>query len=278
MKLKHNKKRNTAFIFESLVKEMTKAVFQKNEELKDEIFIIINEHFNRGSLLSKEVKLYKSLCETYDLEPHTAEKLIYEIREEHKKIDKEQLFLEQSEIIKKINKLCSKDFFSNFVPNYRNLATVYQIFNEETPIKKRIILENSLVKKMTRGYNEAKDIVKPIDNLVYKSFVQRFNEQYSGKLINEQRELLSKFISSFADNGIELKLFLNEEVSRLKEAVKRSINLQEIKEDQEMVKKVEGVVEIIDQFKEQKVDRDVIMKVLKIQNLVKEINEDVVSS
>ena len=278
MKLKHNKKRNTAFIFESLVKEMTKAVFQKNEELKDEIFIIIKEHFNRGSLLSKEVKLYKSLCETYDLEPHTAEKLIYEIREEHKKIDKEQLFLEQSEIIKKINKLCSKDFFSNFVPNYRNLATVYQIFNEETPIKKRIILENSLVKKMTRGYNEAKDIVKPIDNLVYKSFVQRFNEQYSGKLINEQRELLSKFISSFADNGIELKLFLNEEVSRLKEAVKRSINLQEIKEDQEMVKKVEGVVEIIDQFKEQKVDRDVIMKVLKIQNLVKEINEDVVSS
>ena len=31
MKLRHNKKRNTAFIFESLVKEMTKAVFQKNE-------------------------------------------------------------------------------------------------------------------------------------------------------------------------------------------------------------------------------------------------------
>ena len=278
MKLKHNKKRNTAFIFESLVKEMTKAVFQKNEELKDDLFNIIKEHFNRGSLLSREVKLYKSLCETYDLEPHTAEKLVYEIREEHRKIDKQQLFLEQSEIIKKINKLCSKDFFSNFVPNYRNLATVYQIFNEETPIKKRVILENNLVKKMTSSYNERKNIIKPIDNLVYKSFVQRFNEQYSGKLINEQRELLSKFISSFADNGIELKLFLNEEISRLKEIVKESINLLEVKEDREMTKKVEGVVEIMEQFKEQKVDKEVIMKVLKIQNLVKEINEDVVSS
>jgi hypothetical protein len=274
MKLKHNKKRNTAFIFESLVKEITKAVLQKNEKLKNDLFSILKEHFNSSSLMLKEIKLYKSLCETHDLDPPLAERLIYEVRAEHKKINKEKLFNEQSKIINKINKLCSREFFSNFVPNYRNLATVYQIFSEETPIKKRILLENNLVKTLSSENGEQENIIKPIDNLIYKSFVERFNSQYSQKLISEQRELLSKFICSFSDNGIELKLFLNEEVSRLKKSVKHALTLKEVKADSEMVKKVESVINIIENFKDNKINKNMIMRVLKIQNLVKEISEN----
>ena len=102
MKLKHNKKRNTAFVYESLVREMTKAIVEKNLELKDDIVSIIKEHFTKNSLLYRELKLYKTICETYDLEPHTAEKLVYEIRKEHTKLDKQILFTEQSILIKKI--------------------------------------------------------------------------------------------------------------------------------------------------------------------------------
>ena len=32
MKFKHNKKRNTAFLYETLIKELTKAVVHKDEE------------------------------------------------------------------------------------------------------------------------------------------------------------------------------------------------------------------------------------------------------
>ena len=32
MKLKHNKKRNTAFLFEALVRELTKSVVRKDSE------------------------------------------------------------------------------------------------------------------------------------------------------------------------------------------------------------------------------------------------------
>lgn len=274
MKLKHNKKRNTAFIFESLIKEITKAILQKNEKLKNDLFSILKEHFNNSSSMLKEIKLYKSLCETYDLDQQTAQRLIYEARSEHEKIDKKKLFSEQSEIINKINKLCSREFFSNFVPNYRNLATVYQIFSEETPIKKRILLENSLVKTMSSEDAEQVNVIKPIDNLIYKSFVERFNSKYSQKLISEQRELLSKFISSFSDNGIELKLFLNEEISRLKNNVKKSLALGEVRDDNEMVEKIENVINIIENFKDAKINKNMIMKILKIQNLVKEINKN----
>lgn len=274
MKLKHNKKRNTAFVYESLVREMTKAIVEKNLELKDDIVSIIKEHFTKNSLLYRELKLYKTICETYDLEPHTAEKLVFEIRREHATIDKAELFTEQSALIKKINSVLSNSVFSNFVPNYKSLATAYQIFNEETPIKKRVLLEQSLVEKISSNKDKKQLDVKPIDNLVYKSFVKKFNSEYASKLISEQKELLSRYISSFADNGLELKVFLNEEISRLKQSVDNSLFAEEIKQDPDMVKKTKEVLEMLNNFKKENINKNMIMKVLKIQNLVKEINED----
>jgi len=274
MKLKHNKKRNTAFLYETLIKEMTKAVIEKNIELKNEIFSIIKESFQNNSTLYKELKLYKSLCDTYDLEPHVAEKLIYEIRQEHSKLNEKKLFSEQSILIKKINSLLSKSVFSNFVPNYKSLATVYQIFNQETPVKKRVLLEHALIKKMSNKITDSELKIKPINSLVYKSFVSRFNSEYSSTLISEQKELLSKYISSFVDNGIELKMFLNEEISRLKDSIKESLSLEDIKQDTEMVSKTKKILETLDNFRKDRIDKNLIMKVLKIQNLAKEIEND----
>ena len=56
MKTKHNKKRNTAFLFESLVRELTKSiVFSKPEKTK-KIKNIIKEHFSKGSALARELE------------------------------------------------------------------------------------------------------------------------------------------------------------------------------------------------------------------------------
>ena len=44
MKVKHNKKRNTAFLYESLVKELTKAIVRQQEERKGKIIKIIKEN------------------------------------------------------------------------------------------------------------------------------------------------------------------------------------------------------------------------------------------
>ena len=73
------------------------------EEVKKSIIAMLKEHFSSNKLMAKELKLYKALCETYDLGPHTAEKLVFEIRRNHKELDKKQLFKEQSSLLKKIN-------------------------------------------------------------------------------------------------------------------------------------------------------------------------------
>ena len=52
MKLKHNKKRNTAFLYESLVKELTKAVVKNDTKRRSALVSIIKEHFSKGTALN----------------------------------------------------------------------------------------------------------------------------------------------------------------------------------------------------------------------------------
>ena len=63
MKLKHNKRRNTAFLFEALIREMTKSVIEKNLHKKQQIISIIKESFGRNTLLKKELETYRSILD-----------------------------------------------------------------------------------------------------------------------------------------------------------------------------------------------------------------------
>jgi len=62
MKTRHNKKRNTAFVFEALVREATVAIIKENHEVKDKAIAIIKKHFVPGSVLYKDLQnLYLNL-------------------------------------------------------------------------------------------------------------------------------------------------------------------------------------------------------------------------
>ena len=127
---------------------------------------------------------------------------------------------------------------------------------------------------MTESNKINENVMQPIDNIVYKTFVSKFNDKYSDSLVAEQKELLNKYIVSFVDNGIELKLFMNEELHRLKEVVGTSLKNEHIKDDSEMIKKTKDVLALLESFKEKQIDNKMLIKVLRIQNLVKEIQAD----
>jgi hypothetical protein len=271
MKMKHNKKRNTAFIFEALIRELTKSIVEKDNKKKKLIIKLVKENFKGSSVLAKDLDLYKAILDTKEADKHTAEKLIFEAKMGKKIINERELFREQTEMIDKINKLISPSVFSNFIPNYRDIATVYQIFDYRTKTKQRVLLEKQMISKMTNAKEEELPGIKPIDNLTYKTFVNKFNEKYDSELIFEQKKLLSHYIGSFADNGVELKLYLNEEVSRLKEKVKKSLELPEILEDKQMREGTLEVLNILENLSARPVDKALVQQVLKIQNLVKEM-------
>ena len=274
MKLRHNKKRNTVFLYESLVKELTKSVVQNNAERKKIVLSILKEYFKKDSILGKELSLYKDVLESRELDFPTAEKILHEAKMIYWSGFKNQkVYDEQSDLITKVNKDLSKSVFSNFIPNYKDLATLSQIFNDEMTVKKRVMLEKQIIKNMMSIDEDKKQEMKPIDKLTFKTFIKKFNETY-GQLQEEQKKLLMQYIYSFSDDGLGLKAYLNEEIGRLKDIITNSLNMDEVKEDPTMLESTKKVIDIIEEYKDQDINDGLIMQVLKIQKLAQEIESD----
>ena len=275
IKLKHNKKRNTAFLYEALVRELTKAVIGESKHDKEMLLSAIKEHFKKNTALAKELQLYKSLLDTDDVDLHIAEKLMFETKRQHSSLNKKQIFNEQSALISHINKNLSNDIFANFVPNYKSIATISQIFNnEDISPKRKVILEQSIVETMIKkdDLSESKEQMKPVDNLVFKSFVNKFNSEYSD-LYDEQRNLLNAFISSFNDGGSELNAFMNEELGRLKNKINEALGTDDIKENNIVKNKMQNLLQLMEGYNKQPINKEMLQQVLKIQQLIKEIND-----
>jgi hypothetical protein len=268
---KHNKKRNTAFLYEILVREVVRCTVSKNKERRDKTIMILKEHFVNHNEMGKELNLYKTLLETKNLPTRTADKLIHEAKQEYKKLNKKTIFQEQSELIKKINKNLSKSVFGNFVPNYKDLATLSQLFGDDVTLKRRIMLEESLLKRIvSKDIREKKKDIR-ISGLVVNKFVEKFNKEYSENLLENQKTLLNKFILSFLDNGIDFKLYLNEEIGILKKKIKNAFTMQELQEDTLMTSKMKEIQTLLETANRKPIDKRLVQQILKIQTLAKEI-------
>ncbi len=277
IKFKHNKKKNSALLYEVLVLELTKSILRKDEELKVKIASLIKETFRYDTALHQELKLYHSITTTKNAHPRTAERVLSEVVRQRKSLDEARLLAEQTHLVRQIKKSLPAETLENFVPNYKSLATIYQIFNQDTrqSIKSRVLLENQIIKEMIVPLTEVnqRELV-PIDNLVYKTFTKKFNNTYSTELLKEQKSLLSKFISSFLDNGLELKVYLNEEVARLKKELKGSLQLVEVASDDEMSTKVNKILAQLETYRAEQPEKEMVQNVIKIQGLVHEIKTD----
>jgi hypothetical protein len=263
---KHNKKRNTAFLYEALIAELAKTSMNKEKEKSEKILSIIKEFFSKGKLLSKELKLYKTLVETKCRNYNVASRLLNEVRREWTVlVSNEDIYGEQSKLIKKINTE-APSVYKNFIPNYKNLASVYQIFSDKTPAKSKVIMEEKYIDELC--LLEEKEEIQPIDNLAYRIFLKKFNEQYGESLCENQKKTLTYYIMSFADDGLTLKSYLNEEIENLKKII---LGSKEINENKEMKNKAEKVLEFLNSFKEKKIDDNMVQKILEVESLAKEI-------
>ena len=277
MKIKHNKKRNSAFLYETLAVELTKAVLSENDQRRNEILEMLATYFGKGTNLSKDLKFYQALSQPAAVDVYTAEKLIFEIKKDRENtIDAKALFKEQTSLIGLINRRLSKNTFSNFVPGYKSLATISQIFNKEVGTKQRVLLEkeliDQLISELTDPAPKEPEMVQ-IDNLIYKTFADKFNKKYSETLLAEQQTLLNKYIMSFADNKVSLKVFVAEELQRIERALEKAQTTADVVADQKMSAATKQVALIAESLKSQPVDQPMIKKILKMQTLVSELED-----
>ena len=270
---KHNKKRNTAFIYEALVREVVKQSIAKNTKKRNLAISLIKEFFNKNTLLYKDLQLYKSILETKEAKEKIAFKILIEAKNVKTNINKKMLFTEQSKIIKKINKELSPEVFMNYVPTYKYLASIGMFFGDNLNPKQKVLLEEKILEYMTltENSNSLKE-EKTIDNLVVKSFVKRFNETYNKSLLKEQKELINHFINSAnPEKKAEFQLYVDREIERLKQTLSESQKSEEVTRDVNIKNKFNQILNFLKKSHEQKWNESFILKIAQIQELAKEI-------
>ena len=83
------------------------------------------------------------------------DRFLVETKKDYNKIDRKSVFNAQTKAISQINQQLGADVFKNFVPNYKDIATVGSWFQDNIPnAKSRLIVETKvkslLVPSMTQ--------------------------------------------------------------------------------------------------------------------------------
>lgn len=214
MKVKHSKFKNTAILFELLVKQITHEVLSNSKKNISES--IIKEFFNSKKELAKELKLYNQLVKEKYNKVDDAKLFLEQIIEERKKLDENKLNREKYNLIKSIKENYDlPKFLSSNLQNYKLLASVYKIF--ETKLKGRkveireyidannLILEHITSSRISNKKQEAiyetfKQQSEDLRLLTYKLLVENFNKKYSN-LDEAQKELLREFINNVSNTS-----------------------------------------------------------------------------
>jgi hypothetical protein len=234
--IKHSKFKNTGFIFELLVRQITSEIMSGKTSSKAEK--ILKEFFSSKKELSKELKLYQYLInEKYNSESK-AEKFVETVCEARKRLDEQKLTKEKYNLIKQIKETYNIDeFVKSPISNYKSLASIYKVFeatitkesfepkdivNSKFTIVENIInssIENKDKKVNDRVLEEYRKQDEEVRMLSYKMLVENFNKKYNN-LSEEQKNLLKEYINNINNTG-KLKEYVNNEVNSLSEGLKQ---------------------------------------------------------
>ena len=233
--IKHSKFKNTGFIFELLVRQITSEIMSGTTNSKAEK--ILKEYFSAKKELSKELKLYQYLInERYNSESK-AQKFVETVCEARRRLDEQKLTKEKYNLIKEIKEIYNiDDFIKSPISNYKNLASIYKVFeatitkesfepkdivNSKFTIVENIInssIENKDKKVTDRVLEEYRKQDEEVRMLSYKMLVENFNKKYNNLSLG-QRNLLKEYINNINNTG-KLKEYVNNEVNTLSEGLK----------------------------------------------------------
>jgi len=170
-----SKKRNTYLLHKVLIEEMTKRmVSDSGHEVIEELY---RECFKKDTELSKELSILKEYYKYIADTPEESFKFLIELKKEHSKLDSDKIYKEQTEAIKKINKV-DQSIFNNFLKEYRVINNLNNFLNDKLKISEKLKIENMLMEGLLEG--KKKKSLEKIESLAAKKkeedFVKKFGE------------------------------------------------------------------------------------------------------
>jgi hypothetical protein len=222
-KLKHSKFKNTGILFELLVRQIASDTLAGKDSLALEV---IKKHFKRGTELSKELKMYQALTkENFDTQ-YKAQEFVNIILHERTNLNDGILRRQKYNLIKSIKEsFVMEDFFKYRVSNYREMASVYKMFEHTQSVspKEYVECKNVILEIITK--NDVEIVTETSDKeylsqpkevrmLAYKFLIDSFNSKYT-ILSESQKTILRNYINN-VDNSDKLRKFVLLEVKKLK--------------------------------------------------------------
>ena len=229
--LKHSKYKNTAILFEMLVRKLTSETLTSDKTVTVEI---IKKYFGKNNVLSKELQLYNSLIkESFKTEAQSLD-YIRSCKESHNKLNKSTLRRQRYNLVKEISENFDFSKISKIrINNYKELASIYKLFeyNEvDNPNQllecKSSIVNHLLGKTKTTSTTDAlietyRSHDKNVRLLAYKMLVDKFNKKYSG-LDENQKNVLNKYIVHVNDSE-SMKQYFEKIIPSIKKELKEQV-------------------------------------------------------
>tara|TARA_Y100000004_G_scaffold11382_1_gene12319 strand:+ start:1377 stop:2240 length:864 start_codon:yes stop_codon:yes gene_type:complete len=278
-KLKHSKIKNTSILFEVLTRQITADVLAGKDT---KTVGMVKKFFNENTELGKELQLYRILSEkTYD-STAKAGQLLETVIKSRQRLSNSKLRSEKYNLIKEIKENYNvSDFFNVRIPNYKILASIYNIFQaestndtfdaEDVVNSKFTVLESISGKKITSKNDnflkEYREKDKDLRLLAYQILVDKFNSKY--KSLNEsQKDLLKNYINNISNTN-SLREFVDKEVLKTKKQLKK--HLPRVSDKITKIKLSEAINQINTISKGKVVAEKQVLNLMRYYELVKEI-------
>ena len=276
---KHSKIKNTGILFELLTRQITVDVL--NNETDSSSIKILKEYFNSKTELGKENELYKILLEQKYKNLKHAEILVEAVIKNRRKLSNRRLKNEKFNLIKIIKENYELTaFFNSRIPNYKVLASIYNIFEGESSRKDygAVIETDSNVTLMenitspTHTSKKSKTSFSKNDEdirlLTYQLLVDKFNKKYS-TLSEDQKDLLREYINNLSNTN-SLKEFIAAEVVKVKTILKS--HLRQVNDKITKIKLTEAISHTDMASKGKYVKDSHVVALMRYYELIKELD------
>lgn len=276
---KHNKIKNTGILFELITRQITVDVL--NNEKNSSSIKILKEYFNSKTELGKENELYKILLEQKYKNLKHAEILVEAVIKNRRKLSNRRLKNEKFNLIKIIKENYELTaFFNSRIPNYKELASIYNIFEGESSRKdygavietdsKVTLMENITSPGHTRKKSKTSFSKNDEDIrlLTYQLLVDKFNKKYS-TLSEDQKDLLREYINNLSNTN-SLKEFIAAEVVKVKTILKS--HLRQVNDKITKIKLTEAITHTDTATQGKYVKDSHVVALMRYYELIKELD------
>lgn len=279
----HNKKRNSGLVYEFLVRRLSKAMIEKDDNIYQKTLGIVHKYYLAGAPIAEERELFDVVRNTRGVSENAARRILGEIQRTANRMDVKKIDIKKSNLIKEINHTFGMGFWDEHrIPDYRLLATIQMIIDASrsdqrlTESVQNIQLEEGVVQYMmsTREFSIVSAPKQDIDQLVMAITAKKFQEKYSHSLGDKQKVLLEKFIR-FQVTGDDKPLFehIQNEFKRVENALNKAMSMSEVKDDAVMSEKLNEAYVKFTESGRRTLDEEV-ERLMLYQTLVEEIESN----